>query len=137
MKNQVFVLILLMFYASELNATEAYRMGYQCQVTIVDIAGKVLPNTQLIIKINSEMDTLTTDVDGKINLFVDASYECPSNKSFFQRMFNRRHWSPNQFDLYHNDQYIRFKSNWRRDFRKTQTVSYTLNIDTGKIKRMK
>lgn len=137
MKKQLFVLFLLLIYAAELHATEAYGMGYQCRVTVVNDAGVALSNTQILLKINSEIDTLTTDVDGKITLFVDASYDCPSNKSFFQRMFNHRQWSPKQFELYYNKQRFRFKRNWRRDFRKECTVNYTLNYVTGKINRLK
>lgn len=137
MKKQLFVLFLLLISAAELHATEAYRMGYQCRVTVVNDAGVALSNTQVLLKINSEIDTLTTDVDGKITLLVDASYRCPSNRSFFQRMFNRRQWSPKQFELYYNEQHFHFKRNWKRVFRNVDTAYFELNVSTRKIKQLK
>lgn len=137
MKKQLFVLFLLLIYAAELHATEAYGMGYKCRVTVVNDAGVALPNTQVLLKINSEIDTLTTDVDGKITLIVDASYGCPSNRSFFQRMFNRRQWSPKQFELYYNEQHFHFKKNWSRVFRKVETAYFELNVSSGQFKLLK
>jgi hypothetical protein len=137
MKKQLFVLFLLMFYAAELHATEAYGMGYKCRVTVVNASGNALINTQILLINNDEIDTLTTDVDGKITLFLDASYGCPSNKSFFQRMFNRRQWSPKQFDLYYNEQHFHLKRNWNRVFRKVDTVYFELNVSSGQFKLLK